>query len=170
MSLTHIETIELTADGQPSFINIPQTFTDLLLKVSARRDGAGRIIAFRFNSDSGSNYSEVLLYANGSTVFTTSTSRTSIFVEAFPESTYTANTFSSHSIYISNYTSNNTRSLSIDGVSENNATEAWQLIEAATYSGSNAITAINVVTNMASGSTLSLYGISAGGDGTVTTS
>lgn len=168
--MEHIETIELTADGQPSFINIPQNYTDLLLKVSGRRDGAGRIIAFRFNSDSGSNYSEILLYANGSSIFNSSTSRTSIFVEAFPESSYTANTFSSHNMYISNYTSTSTRSISIDGVSENNATEAWQLLEAATYSGTNAITEINVVTNMTSGSTLSLYGITAGGDGTVTTS
>lgn len=159
MTTKHIQTIRLTQDGQADFSGIPQNYDDLMLVVSARRSSTGRQIAFRFNSDSGANYSELLLYANGSSTFVSSTSRTSIFVEAFPESTYTANVFSSHNIYISDYKSTGLKTIGIEGVSENNAVEAWQLKEAATYSSASAITSINVVTDMAAGSILSLYGV-----------
>lgn len=50
------------------FTNIPQTYTHLQIRAIARANRAGSedSVRLRFNSDSGNNYSQHLLYGNGS--------------------------------------------------------------------------------------------------------
>jgi hypothetical protein len=75
----------------------------------------------------------------------------------------TSNTFGNSSVYISNYTSSSNKSLSVDSVSENNATAAQQGIFALSWASTAAITGIRLLTagNLAQYSTASLYKITA---------
>lgn len=48
-----------------SFASIPQTFTDLRLIIDVGNTGAGNVVRFKVNSDTGSNYSWTELNGNG---------------------------------------------------------------------------------------------------------
>ena len=88
------------------------------------------------------------------------------------KSTYTANTFGNSVIYIANYAGSTYKSFSKDSITENNATAADQGVGAGLWSNTAAITSLSltVTSNMVAGSTFSLYGITKGSDGIVTTS
>lgn len=151
MAYELIETIEVGAGGAASieFTSIPQDGVDLVVVLSARTSSSGGNNFFgRFNSDTGSNYSYINLQGDGSSVRSTGTSSTDRITFGdygyVPGSTYTANTFSSTEIRISNYTSSSAKSISQDGVGENNATAAGQNITAASWSGTAAITAFEL--------------------------
>lgn len=167
---TLIETITVGAGGAASieFTNIPQDGTDLLLVWSVRTvDNVNQsIMRLVFNGDTGTNYAWVRIWGTGSSVSTSSgASQTTILNGYADGANATANTFGNSSVYISNYTSSATKSVSNDSVSENNATEAYQFIGAGSYSGS-AITSLllreNSSGNLAQYSTASLYKITAG--------
>jgi hypothetical protein len=55
-----------TATGTVTFSSISASYTDLVLVVSARLVSSGHAAVLQFNSDTGSNYSVVELYGNGS--------------------------------------------------------------------------------------------------------
>jgi hypothetical protein len=79
-----------------------------------------------------------------------------------PAATSTANTFGNVAIYIPNYTSSNNKSISVDGVGENNATTAFADLYAGLWANSSAITSItlyNIISDFAEFSTATLYGI-----------
>jgi len=70
--------------------------------------------------------------------------------------------FSNGSLYIPNYTSSNYKSASSDDVTENNATTAFQYLEAWLWSNTAAITSLTLQPNLGSFpqySSASLYGI-----------
>ena len=151
------------------FTSIPQDATDLYLTVSSRTTGAGPDCFIRPNGAT-TNLSGRRLRGNG--VNATSAAETTIYVENCV-STDTASTFSNNSVYFPNYTSSAFKSMSIDAIRENNATDARQAIFAALWSNTAAITSITIVpssTNFDVGSTFSLYKITKGSDGIVTTS
>ena len=158
-----LEKITVGAAGASSvtFSGIPQTgYTDLVLKISARGGQANTYATYTlaFNG-STSNRSMRQLYANGSTA--TSGSDANIGADSVG-STATANTFSNGEIYIPNYTSSNFKSLSLDNVTENNATEAWAELYAPLWSDTAAITSIVITglsSNFAQYSTFYLYGV-----------
>jgi hypothetical protein len=158
-----LEKITVGAAGAASvtFSGIPQTgYTDLVLKISARGGQANTYATYTlaFNG-STSNRSMKQIYANGSTV--TSSSDANIGADGVG-STATANTFSNGEIYIPNYTSSNFKSLSLDNVTENNATEAWTELYAPLWSDTAAITSIVITSlssNFAQYSTFYLYGV-----------
>lgn len=169
MTMTHIQTVELASNtSNIFFLNVPQTFTDLKLDISARRTDTSEVAAIRFNDVTTINYSFVRLNGSGSTVGSSSGTSSSLAFVINP-SDFTGNTFSSTSVYISNYTSSTDKSISLDGVQENNATQSEQEIRAVLFETSSAITKISVLGAFAAGTIVSLYGITAGGDGTVTT-
>lgn len=57
-----------SASATVTFSSIPQTYKDLVLEVIAIADNTtSRHTIYRYNGDSGSNYSQTNLYANGST-------------------------------------------------------------------------------------------------------
>jgi len=65
-TMTPIATQTLTAAAASiSFSNIPQTYTDLVLIVNACGDTGSANMRLRFNSDTGTNYSDTYLYGNG---------------------------------------------------------------------------------------------------------
>jgi hypothetical protein len=103
-----------------SFLNIPQTYTDLIIKMSARSSGTGDI-ALQFNGLGNTNNDKVLYYVGLNT--TGSNSQTNGFLRTPSNmNASTANTFSNNEAYITNYTSSNYKSISIDGVAEDNGT------------------------------------------------
>jgi hypothetical protein len=158
-----------TAAASIEFTSIPQDGTDLYLTVSSRTTGAGPDCFIRPNGSS-SNLSGRRLRGNG--VNAATATETSAYVENCV-STDTASTFSNNSVYFPNYTSSAFKSMSIDAIRENNATDARQAIFAALWSDTAAITSITIVpssTNFDVGSTFSLYKITKGSDGIVTTS
>jgi hypothetical protein len=85
----------------------------------------------------------------------------------------TSNTFGNLQLYIPNYAGATNKSYSVDSVSENNATAANQTITAGLWSNTAAITSVGIVNtaaNLVAGTTASLYKITKGSDGIVTTS
>jgi hypothetical protein len=164
-----LEKITVGAAGASSvtFSGIPQTgYTDLILKASIRtgRANVTSSLAMRFNGDTASNYTSRALDGGGTTAnsFAQTTSRIVYFYG--PGSTATSNTFSNTEFYIPNYTSSNYKSVSIDGVVENNGTDASDTITAGLWSSTSAITSIYIDEPFGSSlfqqySTFYLYGV-----------
>jgi len=158
-----IETVTLaSAAASIEFTGIPQDGTDLLLLVGIRNADD----AFSYNMDFNgvtalANYSARWLRGSGSSVSSFGFPESSVAAMG-NSNTATASTFSNDSIYISNYTSEVAKSYSIDGVTENNATLAYQLLSANRTTITDAISSIRLFptgTNFATGSTASLYKI-----------
>lgn len=147
------------------FTSIPSGYTDLLLRISTRSDAGstgpndGKLT---FNGSS-TGYSSRLLYGTGSGYSSANNSGSFLYWAFLTVSTgLTSNVFSNNDIYIPNYTSSNNKSVSIDGVIENNATYATQIITAGLWSNSSAITSINLTSDYGkyvAHSTATLYGI-----------
>ena len=176
MTMKLLETVTVGSGGAASitFSNIPQDgFTDLVLLLSLRSSGNEGNTTLLFNGNS-SNYSSRLLEGNGSGVSSSSSTTAGLrFAGRTNPSTYTSNTFANNIVYIPNYRAAVAKSVSVDSVQENNATEAFQTIVAGLWNNTAAITSIEIG-NFGSGyaqhSTASLYGVTAGSDGIVTVS
>lgn len=142
-----------------TFSSIPSTYTDLVIRASARSDSSVMDFLLRFNGSS-SNLTDRWLYGDGATA--ASINNTAIYVEG-NRGTWTANTFSNTQIYIPNYTSANYKSVSIETVTENNATTANAFMIAGLWSNTAAITSATILPssgNIVQYSTFTLYGIS----------
>jgi len=178
MTMSLIQTVTVGSGGAASieFTSIPQDGTDLLLLVSGRAaTDASSQTRLTFNSDTGSNYNYLQLRGTGSAVSSfTATSAANFNMTSFlTDFDYTANTFANSSIYVSNYTSTVAKSVSFDFVQENNATASNSHLSAGRYTGTSAITSLTMVLaagNFAQHTVASLYKITKGSDGIVTTS
>jgi hypothetical protein len=127
-----------------TFSSIPQTYTDLLICLSARDNIAAGIhnLSLQFNG-SGSGYSGKFLYGNGSAAASEPSGRSDFLQGTFANgTTSTSNTFTNFQVYIPNYTSSNYKSVSIDGVQENNGTAGNDFMSASIWSNTAAITSI----------------------------
>jgi hypothetical protein len=158
-----LERIELNASAASiTFSNIPQSgYTDLKIVVSARSDSTtGNFFEIRPNGAT-TNLSGRYLQGDGSAV-NSSTFQPWSYV---PPSNSTASTFGSVDIYIPNYSSTSAnKSISVDYVTENNATAAFAGIEAGLWSSTSAITSLVFAMstgNFVANSTFSLYGLAA---------
>ena len=160
-----ISSVTVGSGGAASmeFTSIPGTYTDLLVKVSGRSAASSSAyddLGIYFNS-STANLSWKILYGTGAAASTTSGStRYFAFV---PGASATASTFGNVEYYIPNYAGSNNKSVSVDSVTENNATTVLTSIAAGLWSSSSAITTVTL--NPANGnfvqySTAYLYGIS----------
>lgn len=172
MTMTLISTITIPTNGDISianFLNIPQTFTDLLIMWSARstpHTGVEDWTACNFNNNTtGPTIRQ--LYGTGSSV--ASGSFSSFELGRMNGNGATTNTFGSVSTYIPNYTGTLAKTWSYDSVSENNGTSAFQFIAAGSTTITDPITSIAITP--ANGpyyvinSTFSLYGILKGSGG-----
>jgi hypothetical protein len=164
-----------SAAASIEFTSIPQTFTDLVLLVSLRIDVPGPEFSWLRINGLTSNYSTRFLQGTGSSVASgadpAGTSYT--WFGSIPGTAATSNTFSNAILYFPNYAGSTVKSWSVDSVMENNGTTSYQSISAHTNTTTNAITSILIDTdggNFIAGSTISLYGITKGSDGIVTTS
>lgn len=157
-----LETIELTASAASvTFDNIPQSgYTDLKIVGSVRSDYSGQAIALRINPNgSTANMTGRVLLGSGSAA--SSFTDTIAYASAVAD-TSTANTYNNVEWYIPNYTSSNNKSISVDFVTETNATAAIMGLSAGLWSSSSAITSLVIATtagNLMAYSTFSLYGV-----------
>lgn len=145
-----------------TFTSIPQTYTDLLIKVSSRGTGSG-INIFLNSTSPGSEYRERRLYATGSGTGTDTGNSTISITSQGGGNSYTSNTFGNTEIYIPDYTSTSKRkSVHADGVPENNATGTLMMMTAGIRGNTAAVTSVILESyegNFVSGSSFYLYGI-----------
>jgi hypothetical protein len=146
------------------FTSIPSTYTDLCLKVSLRtsRVDINENIFVKINNSS-STYTLRALYGNGTSVIS--------FTDTLPldtspganASTSTANTFSNTEWYFPNYAGSNYKSVSTDGVVENNDTGGIQIMIAHLWSTTDAISSLIIIPRFSAlinqYSTAYLYGV-----------
>ena len=171
MAFTYSKLAEVTLASSASsigFTNIPQNYNDLVLKVSVRSAYTGLVaddFAMTFNSV-GAGYSDKTLTGTGASTysFSNGSSTTKMYFGNVPGNS-TASTFCNTEVYIPNYTSSTSKSVSIDGSSENNATEAYLNLIAGLMSSPTAISSITIVSgraaNIVANSTATLYGVKA---------
>jgi len=158
-----------------TFSAIPATYTDLVLRISARAENAGAkglSIDLRFNSDSASNYSFTVLRGNSSTANSGQIgSQTYLRLQAAANTDLsTSNTFSSWETYIPSYTASQNKPISSYWVQEDNsstASDSFIIAQAGLWRNTAAITSISIANltespakNFLSGSSFYLYGIS----------
>lgn len=159
-------TMGSTGSTSVDFLNIPQTYTDLLILVSARTTRSAFTDPLNLELN-GSNTNDTAkdLESDGSAVvsgnFTTATE-----IMRVPSASSTASTFGNGSIYIPNYTSSNYKSSSGDSVTERNATtESYIKITAGLWSNTSPVTSIRIASQTGNTfvqySTFHLYGIKA---------
>lgn len=161
LNMRAIQTVTVGAGGTStiSFTSIPQTYTDLLIKISGRATTGGESNTYITFNGGGGSYTGRRLYATGNGIGTDTTGQWVGFSNA---STFTAGAFSNNDVYIPNYTSSNIKIWSVDSVNETNAVNALSGIGAQTWSGTAAITSIALTADnpWAQYSTATLYGIS----------
>jgi len=148
-----------SAQSSVTFSSISGSFTDLVLICNTQRTAnAGNPIRFRYNSDSGSNYSQTNMWGNGSSANSDRLTNTT-YQEIFGLPVSSA--FSTQIVNIQNYSNATTYKTSL--LRGNNASQ--QVIQiVGLWRNTNAITAIEIFVaadNIASGSTFTLYGIKA---------
>jgi len=163
MTMTLVSTATVGAGGAASieWTGIPATGTDLLIVTSLRSTG-NSVARLTFNA-TGTTYTERILQGDGGTA--SSFTETNFAGHIVP-STHTASTFGNSTIYIPNYAGSTAKSFSIDSVSENNATTAYQNLIAGSWNGTGSITSISITaSNLAQYSTASLYTITKGSGG-----
>ena len=152
-----------------TFSSIPQTFTDLVMKISSRQDANTNavMLSFTFNGNA-TNYSRKNLYIDGTGIGNLTGSSETLSRFAFSNSsTFTANTFTNAELYIPNYTSSNAKSVSADGTAENNATLGYISMSANLWNPASQAAITSIAVSISSGgssfvqySTFTLYGIS----------
>jgi hypothetical protein len=149
-----------------TFSAIPATYTDLVIRFSARTDASALtdVIRLQLNNDTSTNYSYIFVYGNsGGAGSSLTSSATSTLISYGSAATGTANTFSSTEIYIPNYTSSANKPISAFNVQETNDAAASPSAWASLWRNSAAITSVklypNTGPNFVSGSSFYLYGI-----------
>jgi hypothetical protein len=144
-----------------NFTSIPQTYTDLVIKLSTRMSTQDYRIKY---NGSASGYNVVFLYSDGSAP---SSFRSSVagYIGLTNNNSNIASSFGNSEIYIPNYTLSNAKAVSQFGVQETDAsTPVYMSISAQSWSIANAITSIEI-SQYTGGtiyqySTAYLYGIS----------
>jgi hypothetical protein len=152
-----------SAASSVTFSSIPGTYTDLVLLSAASNLGVnGNGLAMQFNSDTATNYSKTFLYGDGASgVSGRGTSQTNISISNMPISS--TGVFGAGVANIQNY-SNATTYKTV--VSRGGAANTGMIVIAyvGTWRSTAAITTITLFSdtgNLATGSTFSLYGITA---------
>lgn len=162
--LQPLQTIVVSGSSTSSitFSSIPQTYTDLVVKVSAQSSYNGGTLDYVYiaPNSAGSSCSATRIYGNGANAYSSRT--TGYCLMGVPTVGGTANVFSNNEIYFSNYTSSNYKSFVYDTTSEYNGSIEYNELCAGLYSSTSAITSLNLSfggTYFSSGSKFSLYGI-----------
>jgi hypothetical protein len=160
-----IATVTVGAGGAASidFTSIPSTYSDLVVKVSARMGNAANSddIFFKFNSSTGSFTAKYLQGTGSSTPLSGSYSQ---FAGEANSANSTASTFSNFEVYVPNYAGSNYKSYSGDSVTEiNSATNNQLFFIAGLWSSTSAVNAITLYSatgaSFAQYSSATIYGI-----------
>lgn len=155
-----------TAASSVTFSAIPSTYTDLVLRASARGSDSGNNAPFniQINGDTGSNYSRIRTYGYNGTAYSNLSASATAYVDSafFNLGTTTADTFASIELYIPNYLSTASKQISGSNAMENNATTAINDMHAVLYRGTSPVTSlafIHASGDYVAGSSFYLYGI-----------
>jgi hypothetical protein len=154
-----------------TFSSIPSIFTDLIIKLSARDNRDGQVlddVKFIINGSSASVYTmmRVAGFPSSALISGASTSATEAGVGFVTGTAATASIFGNSEYYIPNYRSNALKSISVDGVSENNAALSGLVFNALSVNITTPITSIELrpfstfATVFNQYSTAYLYGVS----------
>jgi len=148
------------------FSSIPQTYTDLLLKISVRSGNSGSQanLGIQFNSTTTGYYGIYLITYNGSSVQSlTDSNDTASYAQYTSTNGMTSGIFGNAEIYIPNYAGSGLKVLSGDFVTENSSSTAnYTGISDGYCSGfTAAITSLTILSgaNLQQYSTAYLYGI-----------
>jgi hypothetical protein len=176
MTMQLIETKTLgTAAASIEFTSIPQDGTDLILLASLRSSRSGvdeTVFCDLYVNGGTTNLSSRNLFGYS----TTASSGTGVGAlgGAITVASATSNTFSNTSIYFANYSSTTTaKSFSTDSSAETNSSFGTNIIASGLYNSNTPITSLTILradSSLVAGSTVSLYKITKGSDGIVTTS
>jgi hypothetical protein len=156
-----------TTAASVTFSTIPATYTDLVVKFSARVDGAttGQELRLRTNSDTGSNYSVTVLRGSGSAASSYRDINVTYTAGGrAPGTSSTSNVFSNVEIYIPNYAGTANKPISLFSALEDNAATISNniVLGADLHRNASAITSVDISPtsgNFVSGSSFFLYGI-----------
>jgi hypothetical protein len=164
-----ISTVTIGSGGSAAinFIGIPQTYTDLVIKVSARTAytagsyGDGLNITF---NGSTTGYTNKFIQGYDSTASGSGATNQNTGLIPDDAAAQTTNVFSNNEITIPNYTSSSYKGFLSDNVVEKNGTTNWVAsMYAILWSNTAPITSINLTSSNASTfnqySTATLYGI-----------
>ena len=165
---TLIEANILLSDATSlTFSAIPATYTDLLIRASARTDDTNvyGTMSLEYSGGGGGFYSNTLVQGDGASASSARSSslgnQRSLYASNGDSST--ANTFSNTEWYIPSYTSANKKVVSLFAVGETNAATAYITGYAGLWQGTAIIDSIRIQaggSNFKTGSSFYLYGIS----------
>jgi hypothetical protein len=161
MQPIYTQTITSQTTNAILFSNIPQGYTDLKIVVSARSTAAVTASGGGFNFWSNDGFVGAMgnkVEGNGAGAYAQKFATIVV-----PGANATANTFSNTEVYLLNYSGGNNKQAILEGVSENNGTEAFQGISAELVPSNQPITVAGFSIysgNLAPGTTATLYGIS----------
>jgi hypothetical protein len=169
MSMTFIAKVTVT--GSPadiSLTNIPQTFTDLYILVSARARTTANPNALGISANGYAQTNSLFRYLRGTGSGVGSSNGAANVIGSLTD--ISSSQYNSVSIYLPNYTSSGTKSAFADSVTENNGTTAYQEIIAQRFDVASAITSLQFGDSSAGGglgvgSEIFLYGILKGSGG-----
>jgi len=153
-----------SAAASVTFSAIPATYTDLVLRWSARSTNAtvddGGYVQLNETTYTTTNYSQTVLQWYGTTPSSYRQSTPIYFV--LPGSSATSNSFGSSELYIPNYAGSRNKPSSLFSIAESNTASVYEHIAANLKSNTTAISSITALMtsgNFASGSSFFLYGI-----------
>ena len=151
-------TVGSGGQSEIEFASIPGTYTDVIVHLSGRCSADEFTLNLRFNS-STTNYSQRRLQGTGSAAESATDTAITMLIT---RSSYTSSIFGNSMAYIPNYAGNTNKSVSIDTVTENNATANRNILNASLWSDTSAITNIKLIPltgNFTEFTTATLYGI-----------
>lgn len=141
-----ISSVTVGSGGAASidFTSIPSTYTDLCLKLSVRGSDSAIYTGMMINlNGSSSGFTGKIIEGAGSGTPASGSPTTGI---GDPNGdTSTSNTFGNIEIYIPNYAGSTNKSISVDGVGENNATTAYAFLVATLWSNTAAINQVTIL-------------------------
>lgn len=146
-TFTKIATYTVGSGGTTSFTfsSIPQTYTDLCIKISDRGNRSGTFYSnagLKINNDTSAIYDWKWLRDYSGTVASLS-STNDIDLEWYdPSTSGDASTYGNLEIYIPNYTSSNYKSITYDSVVPQNSTNCFIVLSTYLYRSTNAITSL----------------------------
>ena len=157
------QTLASTSTATVTFSSIPSTYTDLVIVIIGANNGGSRI-RYRFNNDSGSNYSRTSLTGNGSSANSyqgsNNTEADLNVIGGSTTMTYPMTIISN----IQNYSNTTTYKTLISRFGSNDTTAAATEATVNLWRSTAAINRVDAIAqggNWIIGTTISLYGIKA---------
>jgi hypothetical protein len=149
-----------TSASSVTFAGIPATYRDLVVVFAGTSTGTPTTVLTRLNSDTSSNYSNVMARGNGSNAASSTTTTTGAWAIAQNEALGT--TQSNALVQIMDYSATDKHKTILSRGNNNNSAGVSVEMTASRWATTSAVTTVQLVVttnNFASGSTFALYGI-----------